>query len=531
MTTYLNSSNTEPAPRISQKIIKNTLYNTIGKFWGILVVLFLTPYIVSHLGVERYGIWALLTSLVGYIGFLDLGVGGSYVRYIAEYYTQKDYAKVNQVINTGFLFCLGLAFVLIPLALFVAKPLLIFLKLDPSTYPEIVFVFFWGVVIFSLSNATFVFGSVQAGLQRMELTNIVAMILTIPYTLGVILFLESGYGLKGLMILIGIMWMIQTIVNFCIAKKILPQFSFNPLLFKGKMFSELLRFGVKLQVSRLSQLVSFQVDKLLITYFLSVGIVTYYDLGSKITSAIRRLPLLLVSALVPASAEIFTKGDKEGLSKLYFRGSKYLFAVTTPLFLFIVLCSEMLVNVWVGPGFDLASPVIRILSVGYFFNLIMGVASSVALGMGKPEFEMKYGIVMSVLNFSLSLILIVKFGFYGVLVGTAFSLTLGSLYFFRLFHGYTKEPLKNLWLWIKKPLGGAFLASVPLYLFNLLTSTVVLTSHRFTGLLFVGLEFVVFFIFYLLILIKLNFWDEYDKNLLREKFPATKYIFRKKTSR
>jgi O-antigen/teichoic acid export membrane protein len=531
LTTYLNSSDRETHPTISEKIIKNTVYNTIGRFWGILVVLFLTPYIVSRLGVERYGIWALLTSLVGYIGFLDLGIGGSYVRYIAEYYTQKDYSKVNFVINTGFLFCLGLAFILIPLALFLTEPLLIFLKLDLSTYPEIKFVFFWGVVIFSLSNATFVFGSVQTGLQRMELTNIVAVILTIPYALGMILFLELGYGLKGLMVLVGIMWMIQTLVNFCIAKKILPQFSFNPFLFKRKMFAELLRFGIKLQISRLSQLVSFQVDKLLITYFLSVGMVTFYDLGAKITGSIRKLPLLLVSALVPASAEIFAKGDKEGLSRLYFRGSKYLFAVGTPLFFFIVVCSGMLVNVWMGPGYEIASSVIRILSVGYFFNLISRVASSIALGVGKPEFEMKYGILMSILNFSLSLILIIKFGFYGVLVGTGFSLTLGSLYFFHLFHGYTNEPLISLWHWIKKPLGGAFLAAAILYLFNHLTEAIALTNHRFTGLLLVGLEFVIFLILYFLILTNLNFWDEYDKNLLKEKFPASKYLFRKKASR
>jgi O-antigen/teichoic acid export membrane protein len=526
LTTYLDSPDTEPAPRVSEKIVKNTLYNAIGKFWGILVVLFLTPYIVSRLGVERYGIWALLTSLVGYIGFLDLGVGGSYVRYIAEYYTRKDYSKISQVINTGFLFCLGLAFILIPLALFFTEPLLIFLKLDPSTYPEIKFVFFWGVVIFSLSNATFVFGSVQAGLQRMDLTNIVAVILTIPYAVGFVLFLEFGYGLRGLMIHIGIMWMIHSVINFFIAKRILPGFSFNPFLFKGKMFAELARFGIKLQIGRLSQLVSFQVDKLLITYFLSVGMVTFYDLGAKITGSIRKLPLLLVSALVPASAEIFAKGDKEGLSRLYFRGSKYLFAASAPLFFFIVVCSEMLVRVWIGSDYDLAASVIRILSIGYFFNLIMRVASSVALGMAKPEFEMKYGILMSILNFSLSLILIIKFGFYGVLVGTAFSLTLGSLYFFHLFHRYTNEPLTNIWHWVKKPLGAAFLAAAILYLFNQLIDTVALTSHRFAGLLFTGLEFVIFLVFYFLILVVLNFWDEYDKNLFREKFPASRYLLR-----
>lgn len=500
----------------------------MGKFWGILVVLFLTPYIVNRLGVERYGIWALITSLVGYVGFLDLGVGGSYARYISEYYTQKDYSRINQVINTGFLFCLVQAFILILLALFFAEPVLVFLKLDPSTYPEIIFVFFLGVVIFSLSNATFVFGSVQTGLQRMDLTNIVSVILTIPYALGVITSLELGYGLKGLMILVGIMWIIQTLVNFYIAKKILSGFSFNPFLFKRKMFAELLRFGIKLQISRLSHLVSFQVDKLLITYFLSVGMVTFYDLGSKVTDTIRKLPLLLVSALVPASAEIFAKGDEEGLSRLYFRGSKYLFAVSAPLFLFILACSDMIINVWVGPKYQLASSVIRILSIGYFFNLITGVASSLALGIGRPEFEMKYGILMSILNFSLSLILIIKFGFYGVLVGTAFSLTLGSLYFFRLFHGYTKEPLKNLWSWIKKPLTGAFLLSALFYIFNQLTNAIALTDHRFTGLLFLGVEFVIFLILYFLSLVKLNFWDEYDKNLLREKFPLSRSLFRKK---
>jgi O-antigen/teichoic acid export membrane protein len=255
--------------------------------------------------------------------------------------------------------------------------------------------------------------------------------------------------------------------------------------------------------------------------------VTFYDLGAKVTDTIRKLPLLLVSALVPASAEIFAKGDKEGLSRLYFRGSKYLFAVSAPLFLFILICSDLIVNVWVGPKYQLASMVIRILSLGYFFNLITGMASSIALGIGKPEFEMKYGILMSILNFSLSLILIIKFGFYGVLVGTTFSLTLGSLYFFHLFHGYTKEPLKNIWSWIKKPLIGAFLVSAIFYIFNQLTDAITLTNHRFTGLLFIGLEFIIFLIFYFLFLIKLNFWDEYDKNLLREKFPASRYFFRK----
>ena len=66
-----------------------------------------------------------------------------------------------------------------------------------------------------------------------------------------------------------------------------------------------------------------------------------------------------------------------------------------------------------------------------------------------------------------------------------------------------------------------------MYLFNQVIDVVALTSQRITGILFIGLEFVIFLALYLLILITLNFWDEYDKGLFREKFPASRYLFGK----
>ena len=63
---------------ISQKVIRNTIFNTIGRFWQILIGLVLIPYIVSHIGVERYGIWAIVGVLTGYFGLLDLGAKDSF---------------------------------------------------------------------------------------------------------------------------------------------------------------------------------------------------------------------------------------------------------------------------------------------------------------------------------------------------------------------------------------------------------------------------------------------------------------------
>ena len=91
---------------ISQKIVKNTFYNMIGKFFGILAALFLTPYIIRHIGIERFGLWAIVGVMTGYFGLIDCGIGTSFVKYIAEFYTKKEVDKINQLVSTGVIFYL-----------------------------------------------------------------------------------------------------------------------------------------------------------------------------------------------------------------------------------------------------------------------------------------------------------------------------------------------------------------------------------------------------------------------------------------
>ena len=56
-----------------------------------------------------------------------------------------------------------------------------------------------------------------------------------------------------------------------------------------------------------------------------------------------------------------------------------------------------------GEGYGKAALVIQILALGYFTNLVSGAASSIAVGIGKTEFEMRYGILTSILNLFLSI--------------------------------------------------------------------------------------------------------------------------------
>lgn len=514
----------QPEQSILKKIIRNTIFNIIGRFWGILVSLFLTPYIIHHIGIERYGIWAIVGVITGYFGLLDFGIGTSFVKYIAEFYAKKDYEKINQVVNTGFVFYSIFALLIIGVAIFFINSLLTFFKIPQHLYSEAVFVFLLGIIIFSVSNALSVFGAIQSGLQRMDILNKLAIAISIPNILGTIFFLEKGYGLPGLMVNNAIIFVISSVVNIIIAFNLLPTLRFSPLLFSKEMFKKLFAFGYKLQISRFAQLVSFQTDKLLITYFLNIGLVTFYHLGSRITSMMRGLPLLLVSAFVPATAEIEAKRGRDSLNELYLRGSKYLILVSTPLLFFVIINANLIMLTWMGKGYEIAGLVTQILAVGYFANLISGAASSIAVGVAKTEFEMKYGIFMTILNLFLSIILIIMIGFIGTVIGTTISLTIGSLFFMKMFHNYLGTPLSSFVQLLYKPMiASAISALIILFLNRTFLSTVTFSS-RLANLSLLGVNSILFGGTYITFILLSKYLDEHDKGLIKNRFPFLRYI-------
>src|SRR2546428_12823018 len=75
----------------SKKLVTNTFFNFLGRSWSFLIALLLTPYILAHLDVREFGTWVVLSIFISSYNLLDLGLGSSFVKYIAEYHTHDDF--------------------------------------------------------------------------------------------------------------------------------------------------------------------------------------------------------------------------------------------------------------------------------------------------------------------------------------------------------------------------------------------------------------------------------------------------------
>ena len=500
---------------ISGKIIRNTIFNAIGRFWGIIVALFLTPYIIGHIGIDRFGIWAIVGVLTGYLSLLDLGIGTAFVKFVSEHYTKKDYKSINQIVNTGIVFYTVFAVVIITIGFSIISTLLNFFNIPQELYKEAVFVFLLGIIVFGFSNTLSIFGAIQGGLQRMDLSNKIAIFMSFPNIAGTIFFLENDYGLPGLMVNNAIIFFITSMTNIIIAFKILPELRFNPFLFSREMLRKMFGFGIKMQVTKTTMIINANIDKALISIFLNLSLVGFYELGQRVVQKGRDTSLLLVSAILPAVSELDARNDKDGIYKLYLRGSKYLSIVAMPLMVFISITAPTIMLAWMGSKYEISVLIIRILIIAHFINLMTGVATGIATGIGRPGMITKAALINMALNLFLSIGLMLMFGFWGVVIGTSVSLVLGSCIFMHDFHKYVRIPIYSF---IKsamlKPIIACLLSGITISLLGAIFSAYSLHSGRLVNFSILIVQAMIFAIIYLAIIYKIQYLDTYDKDLL-----------------
>src|SRR5690242_1464671 len=85
-------------PRIRQ-IASNVLSNWFALGLTSVVGFFLAPFVVHHLGNITYGVWILITSLVSYMGLLDLGMRGAVTRFVSKGAAQQSDQEANEAVS------------------------------------------------------------------------------------------------------------------------------------------------------------------------------------------------------------------------------------------------------------------------------------------------------------------------------------------------------------------------------------------------------------------------------------------------
>lgn len=521
---------------LTDKVIKNTLYYIISQIAGFIFPLFLTPFIISKIGTEEFGIYAIVLGFTGTIGLFDLSISSSFIKFISEHYNKKDYKSLNEVINTGLIFYMVFSLIFCFIAYMFTEPLLALINIPPSLHNVSVFAFRISLVIFFITTSFGIFNAILISLQKMYLTSIFGTLLSILNFISIIILLSFGYRLSGLLYSQLAAVTLSIILTYVVAKRELSVMQLSYKHFSKIALKKMTGFGLQMQVSKLASFASDKYDEFLLGYFSVLSNVTYFNVGARIARIGRFLPYQLVPQVAPLAAEFNAKGDTENLKRLFRDTTKYLNIVSFPIFVYILFFADVIIMAWMGAGFEMSAYLLRILAAAQLINMTFSApGNSITPNIGIPKYQMYEGLINLGLNLVLSYFFIKYYGIIGAAIGNSISIAVSSLYVFYVSSSHFKERIGFLFKdYYRKPFFGSLITCFILFLISFFAErNLLIVTDRVSAIVYLLPTLFIFSLIYSLLIFNGTYLNANDRvifiKILMKLLPIKQLINRRRS--
>lgn len=408
-TPFDNSSEQGSSNERYRRIGLTAIASILARIISVITTLVSVPLTIHYLGVERYGMWMTISSLVAFLGFADLGLGNGLINAIANAHGRNDHQSAKRFVSSAFFMLLGIAFMVALSAGFI--------------YPWLNWKF-----IFNISSPTAVS---EAGPAMVVYT--VCSLINIP--LAIVQRVHIGYqegfinnlwnilgnilGLLGILLAIyfksGLPWLVFAMIGAPILSTLINSWSLfvrkRPWLRPSLQYVELnalkklFQIGAYFFILQIIYLIVFSSDNIIIAQILGPSSVTDLVVPQKLFSFLPMLMGLIFVPLWPAYGEAIARGDRFWVSTALRRsilGATFgSVAFSTLLFLF----GTSIIKIWVG---EHIKPSYLLLSGIGIQTIVSTVAMPLSVflnGANIMRFQVILGIIVAIVSLTMKIIL------------------------------------------------------------------------------------------------------------------------------
>lgn len=458
------------------KFDKVQILRNVGSSWfalgvNVLVGIFLSPYILHHLGDEAFGLWILIFSVTGYYGLFDLGIRSSIVRYVAKYSATDERGELNRLVNTAmFTYAVigGVAMLITLLATYYVDAIFrvpVEFRLTARWLLLIV-----GTSV-SLGFPLGVFGGILEGLQRFYVLNSVTITSTLLRALLIVLALRHGYGLLMVAAITVSLPLVGSIANIIAVFRNL-QLRFGVQYLSRSSLRNIASYSGTTFLIIVATRLRFKTDAVVIGTFVSAAAVTYFAIGSRLVDYASETVSSLAQIFVPMSSQSQAQGDLDALRRILVLGNRACAFIIFPITAILTILGKSVIEAWVGPKYIASSyPVLLVLLYPTTLMLAQSASGRTLWGLAKHRTWAWVVLAEGTANLILSIILVRPYGILGDAIGTAIPLACSMILFL------PAHLCRLLGIRITTYVGKAFL--LPLALCGPMIATLLLMQHWF----------------------------------------------------
>lgn len=405
----------------SKKMYKNTVAMIGIRGVSMILTLISAPIMLHHVDRADYGVLLTLTSIVGWVGYMDVGLGNGLRNKLPEFLAKGDFHSAKKIVSSCY----------VTLAIYVALIIVIFLMVSP-------FVDWLGVLNSPTSDA----GEIR------ELTNVVFIAFCIQFLFGLInsiLFAYQMPAFQSLFTFVGqfvalIALVIQVYVfdvtsvlqigavNSIIPplvlfwgsiglfrtklKEIAPSFK----LFEFKSVGSILSLGLKFFVLQMITIVLFQANSIIIARVVSPEAVVEYNLAFKYVSLLTMIFTIVITPVWSATTDAYVRKDFEWINKTLSFSRKVCIA-SIFIGVLMVLASKFVYGMWLGRGsIDINYSTTGLILLYISFEMLYKVYGTIINGTGKVFAQIILTGIIAIIYIPLAIFLGNLCGLSGVLI-------------------------------------------------------------------------------------------------------------------
>jgi O-antigen/teichoic acid export membrane protein len=332
-----------------KRALNGVLAGSFGSFLIQLVNIAVTPTYLNLTSQELYGVWLTLAALLGWIKIGDMGLGMALTRRSVKAWEDNDYSQLSRLAYGAMLSTFIFSIFVASIAFFATDQILIFFNVTTIFEDEFRNTFTLLLIVAVLRPSMGVFSSLIDSKQHIAYIGIRNTVLSLVVIGVTIILLYTNVGIISFAYALLIEAFLIVIVDIIYLKNIDKNLTFFPIRTSKKDIYNLLNFGGPFQIIKLTNLVSTNIDNILIASFIGFFAVPVYVFTGKLAFSFAIFVIGLVpSMLFPGITQLFETNNLNKIRGVYLKLSNIAIRVGILTSLVYFAVNESFVKAWVG---------------------------------------------------------------------------------------------------------------------------------------------------------------------------------------
>lgn len=433
------SANKLERDRLIRGIAKGAGVVLIGTFAGRIVGYLIRVFLARYFGQEVYGFVSTSMAIFTTISTVALlGIPNSLARQISFYKAKDQWHKISGSVGVGFFVTAAFGTFFALLFVIFAKPLAkhFFHTNDLVNY----FIYFGlGLPFFLvLRIACNVFQGFQQMTAYITFKDVFRQVLILLFLVAMYLI---SFPVSHLALAYLLSFALSMVSAFIVIARRSPlwEYGFKLDFSIGK---ELFKFSWPLIFASIIMRLMHQTDTIMTGYFLNQQMVGIYNAGVPIGELLGVIYGSFTPALVPIMTDYYASQDQDKLQQTFNLSTKWIFLLTYPGFILLLIFPEFFITILFGTQYLAATNVLRLIAFGVFYSAMVGPTGNLLIVIGKTKLVLLDFTIAYIINISLNILLIPKYGLEGAATATAVSIfvhntiTIGQIYYYLKLHAF-----------------------------------------------------------------------------------------------